>query len=173
MRFFILLSFLYLTACLEREIAPHFGTEGHSQTSANLTEENSSISSEAMSEDNGFIIAVDLGNCANSSSGMCDPLSQDCAEGEKCLPVPEDANPFGRTICVPVVEMPVHVGEICQILPLPCGRTDNCDKSSMCWKLNDQDDLQCFPFCQDWEMSCPQGATCHALHDGVVTICLP
>jgi hypothetical protein len=77
---------------------------------------------------------VDLWCGVNNFSGICDPLAQNCPEGEKCTPIIEgDGNAWNANICVPVVGN-AQPGDPCV---LEDDWTDDCAQGSFCWPLSE------------------------------------
>jgi hypothetical protein len=99
----------------------------------------------------------------------CDPLAQDCPEGEKCVPFASSGGTYDDNKCVPITgsQMP---GEPCT----SGGRVeaqDDCDGESMCWAV--QGDLSmgtCYAFCEPGYV-CPEGQGCLVANEGVVNLC--
>lgn len=72
----------------------------------------------------------------------CDMFTQDCPEGEKCVP---DFSGWGDFRCVPV-QGDKGVGESCSYAGGELG-TDDCDGDSHCWRVDRDGVGTCVPFC--------------------------
>lgn len=107
----------------------------------------------------------------------CDPLAQDCPEGQKCAPFDGGSGTWDDTRCVPVVPNPKQPGEPCSAPEGPQAGVDDCAEGSVCWKV-DPDTLlgtcvaQCIgaydmPACED-----PQ-TQCLLSNSNALTLCLP
>ena len=105
----------------------------------------------------------------------CDPLNQDCPEGEKCVPYASTGGNWDSSKCVPIM------GD--QMTDEPCTyaglveATDDCDGSGMCWNLMEVDDGYvgtCRPFCMGtWDApTCPEGDKCLISGDGTIVLCV-
>lgn len=96
----------------------------------------------------------------------CDPILQDCPDGEKCAPYASGGELWDATKCVPVLG-DLAPGEACSY----DGRvaaTDDCDASSICY------DGICRPFCTGShnDPSCPAGFGCTAGPESALSLCL-
>ncbi len=108
----------------------------------------------------------------------CDIWSQDCPEGEKCMPWANDGgSSWNATKCSPIDRAPQEPGEACTVEGNAVSGIDNCAKDSMCWNVDPETNGGiCIPFC---EGSSPDNATCDVGYycsingDGTVILCLP
>ncbi len=117
----------------------------------------------------GFVVEPDGGG----GSIECDIWAQDCAEGEKCMPWANDGgNSWNSTTCSPVSANPKQEGDECQ---REGDAVDNCDKSMMCWDVNEEGNGTCVAFCTGSEAApmCNPGQTCTIANGGVLILCLP
>lgn len=67
----------------------------------------------------------------------CDLWTQDCPEGQKCMPVSldgVDGNEAAR--CRPVVDEPDALGERCTVLGASFEGLDTCPEGQLCWRNN-------------------------------------
>lgn len=98
----------------------------------------------------------------------CDPLAQNCPDGEKCSPSGSDL------ACVPVLPGAVGTGQPCTFQGDPLDGVDTCAKGHVCWPPWG-DDSVCVPQCSgSWEApECPACSRCHINGDLVLTLCLP
>lgn len=79
-----------------------------------------------------FIPPQDLGPLVE----MCDVLTQNCPEGQKCAPYSGDGDwAWDSTKCVDVVPSPAGLYEPCTAGPISTGE-DTCDKGLMCWDID-------------------------------------
>jgi hypothetical protein len=106
----------------------------------------------------------------------CDVWSQDCPEGQKCIPWANDGgNVWNAHRCVWVDPDPMYPGEPCTVGGGPTSGIDDCDATSMCWYVDPTtNEGVCRAFC----MGSPQaqacdepGAYCNLLVGGVVPLC--
>jgi hypothetical protein len=102
---------------------------------------------------------------------MCDPWSQDCPEGEKCIPYAQWGEFWDCTQCLPIVGDRA-VGEPCSYDGLP-GNPDNCDADGFCFTAGSEG--TCLAFCDGTidDYQCDPGTTCIIMGDGSVTLCMP
>jgi hypothetical protein len=105
----------------------------------------------------------------------CDPFSQDCLDGEKCVPYASSGGNWDANKCVPVTGDQA-VGEPCSYAGAAEG-TDDCDATSMCWDVTDLDGElvgTCTPFCMGTadDPECPEGSSCNLSGSGVITLCI-
>lgn len=119
----------------------------------------------------GFVERPDMGEGA----GDCDPWSQDCPKGQKCVPASLDGDiAWESLVCVPVVPDPDQIDEPCTVEgPRPNG-LDSCAFGSVCW-LVDPQTLQgvCHAQCTGTpdDPQCPEGLQCLSNGDGTIALC--
>ncbi|MCB9566138.1 MAG: hypothetical protein H6710_02795 [Myxococcales bacterium] len=143
-------------------------TSGGSQTgSTSAGSASASAGSSGSSTGAVFIVPPDGG------VGQCDPLAQDCPEGQKCTAVsPMEGEPWGVNVCVDVMG-DGQVGDPCDVMNGKYTGLDNCAEGFICL-LTDDDGVggTCVEFCNA-DMLCPQsGAMCSVYNDGSLPICL-
>ncbi|WP_434420399.1 hypothetical protein [Nannocystis pusilla] len=108
----------------------------------------------------------------------CDPWTEDCPPGEKCMPYASDGgNSWNDTKCSPIAPNPAGVGEPCQAIGTWTSGEDTCAKHSMCWP-DESDDLAgtCVGFCDgspEAPSCAPPQTLCHVSGSGVLLLCLP
>ncbi len=140
-------------------------TEGTGSASASSTGNASTTETTGCS----FIDCNDGGGGAS----QCDPLAQDCPEGEKCTAVSETAGePWEVNVCVSVTGEG-GLGDPCDIEGGKYTGLDNCGLGYICLLTDDEgNDGSCVEFC-DANMTCPDsGAKCVVYNDGSLPICL-
>jgi hypothetical protein len=108
----------------------------------------------------------------------CDLWSQDCAEGEKCMPWANDGGgAWNAARCSPLDPNPAQVGDECTVEGSGVSGIDNCDVGSMCWDVDPETNLgTCVAFCMGSEANpiCEDPATnCVIANEGVLILCLP
>lgn len=106
----------------------------------------------------------------------CDVWSQDCPDGEKCVPWANDGGDvWNATRCSPVQADPDLPGEPCQVEGSPFSGIDTCALGSFCWNV-DPETLAgtCVAQCTGDVTNpvCPDGFTCAANDDSVLNLCL-
>ncbi len=112
-------------------------------------------------------------NDAGPMGGQCDPMSQDCPEGDKCTAVSQtEGQPWEVNVCVEVGG-DGGLGDPCDIEGGKYTGLDNCGVGYICLLTDDEgNDGTCVEFC-DANMLCPDsGAKCVVYNDGSLPICL-
>jgi hypothetical protein len=121
-----------------------------------------------------FIADPDGGGISNE----CDIWTQDCPEGEKCMPWANDGgSSWNATRCSPINDNPGQPGDECTVEGGGVSGLDDCDVASMCWDVDPETNLGvCVGFCEGSEdaplCSNPDDA-CSITNDGVLILCLP
>jgi len=118
------------------------------------------------------------GGCgAGGAACQCDVWSNDCNEGEKCMPWANDGgNSWNATKCVPIAETPGEPGDACMVDGSGVSGFDDCGEHSMCWDVDEEGMGTCVAFCDGNEASpvCENpDTTCVIANDGVLNLCLP
>jgi len=107
----------------------------------------------------------------------CDPISQDCPEGEKCVAYVSGGDTWDANRCVMVTGTGTF-GDSC-VYDGAVEGSDDCDGDHVCWNALEVDGQligTCFPFCTgtiDSPVCDDPGTTCRVVNDGVITVCLP
>ncbi len=125
------------------------------------------------SDETSFIVEPDGGGVAVE----CDVWTDDCPEGEKCMPWANDGgNSWNATRCSPLDDAPGQIGDACSVEGSGVSGIDSCDTRSMCYYVDpDTSEGVCVGFCE----GTPQAPTCGAdfictiVNDGVLTLCRP
>ena len=107
-------------------------------------------------------------------SASCDVFSQDCPEGEKCVPYGSTGGAWDAEKCVQVTGEGA-AGEDCNYGGT-VDATDDCDEQSYCWNAQDVEGQLtgvCAPFCMGTpdDPLCDEGA-CLISNEGSVALCL-
>jgi hypothetical protein len=106
----------------------------------------------------------------------CDPLLQDCPDGEKCTPYAfESYIPWHAYRCAPLASDPKDVGETCRVFGAPNAGCDDCVAGAMCLYVPETDgEGVCVGFCNplNGDADCPQDQICVTANDGVLLLCL-
>jgi hypothetical protein len=108
----------------------------------------------------------------------CDILTQDCLDGEKCMPWANDGgNSWNATRCSPISDNPAQVGDPCAVEGSGVSGVDDCDLGSMCWDVDPETNTgtcvamctgdPAAPLCDD------PNTTCVNVNDGAIVLCLP
>lgn len=112
-----------------------------------------------------------------ASVSDCDPIMQDCPEGDKCIAYASAGGTWDANKCVAVTGSGAS-GDECIYDGAALG-SDNCDAENVCWNALDTDGVligTCFPFCTG-DINNPTcvdpDQTCRVVNDGVITVCLP
>jgi hypothetical protein len=120
----------------------------------------------------GFVPMTDM-----PGVNTCDPIAQDCPEGEKCVAYASTGGTWDANKCVTVTGSGT-AGDQCTYDGAALG-TDDCDAEHVCWNSLDQDGVligTCYPFCTgtiDNPICTDPDQSCRVVNDGVITICLP
>lgn len=114
----------------------------------------------------GPVTGVDVWCTGEASS--CDPIAQDCPEGEKCVPYASTGGNWDDNKCVPVTGDNM-IGDACMSNGV-VESTDDCDANSMCFAFDDEGMGTCYGFCEPGEI-CPDGQTCLIANDESVALC--
>lgn len=80
------------------------------------------------------------------SKFLCDPFSQDCPDGEKCMPMSEGDGEWQATGCVPVTGDKKH-GEPCMAMGEGKVGLDDCEGGAICWDVDDKGQGLCADLC--------------------------
>jgi hypothetical protein len=108
----------------------------------------------------------------------CDVWSQDCPDGEKCMPWANNGgNSWNAAKCAPADDNAAEVGDACLVQGSGVSGIDNCVVGSMCWNVDPEtNEGTCVAFCSGTEANpiCEDpGTSCNILNDGVLILCLP
>ena len=113
-----------------------------------------------------------------SSIQGCDIWSEDCPEGQKCMPYSGDGdNAWDSLKCVPIVPDPDQVDEPCTVFGSAVSGEDSCDKHLICWDVDpDTGAGTCLAMCigTPSEPDCADSyEICTIANGGVLILCLP
>ncbi|RMG98192.1 MAG: ribulose phosphate epimerase [Deltaproteobacteria bacterium] len=108
----------------------------------------------------------------------CDVWTQDCPEGEKCMPWANDGgNAWNATKCSPVDPDAKQVGDTCTVEGNAVSGVDDCVKGAMCWNVDPETNMgTCIEMCTgspDAAMCSDPSYACAIYNDGVLIICVP
>jgi hypothetical protein len=125
-------------------------------------------SSSSSSDDNGMFVSGE-----DIHGDPCDTFAQDCPEGEKCVPYASSGDVWDDSKCVPVLGDQA-MGEPCTYDGAAEG-TDDCDATSLCWGVDENDQGTCHAFCMGTPDTpeCPPMTECSVSGSGVINLCLP
>jgi hypothetical protein len=106
----------------------------------------------------------------------CDPYTQDCPDGEKCVPYASSGDSWDEFKCV-LVTGDQATGEPCTY----GGRveaTDDCDELGGCWSVQDIEGEAigtCHAFCMGTpdDPVCPANSSCWISGSGIPAYCIP
>lgn len=115
--------------------------------------------------------------CPDGGPIECDPLAQDCAVGEKCMPWSNDgADRWNATRCSAIDVNPGQLGDECTVEGSPYSGRDSCDFGLICWEVDPETVLgTCIPMCTGtWAnpLCDDPDQQCSISHDDAVTVCL-
>jgi hypothetical protein len=119
-----------------------------------------------------FVPELEMGTAAD-----CDPIAQDCPEGDKCVAYASAGGTWDANKCVAVTGNGSE-GDECVYDGAALG-TDNCDATSVCWNAIDVEGQlvgTCFPFCTgslDNPTCTNPDTSCRVVNDGTIAVCLP
>lgn len=106
--------------------------------------------------------------CSGATESGCDPIDQDCPEGEKCVAYASTGGTWDEDKCVPVTGDNM-VGEACMSSGV-VESTDDCDASGMCFAFDDEGLGTCYGFCGPGE-TCPDAQACLITNDESLALC--
>jgi len=120
----------------------------------------------------GFIIEADVGGAME-----CDIWTQDCPDGEKCMPWANDGGgSWNATRCSPLDPNPAGVGEDCNVEGSGVSGIDNCDIGQMCWGVDAATNIgYCLELCScdpSFPVCNTPNTICSITNDGVLPLCL-
>ncbi len=142
------------------------GTTGPGSSS-----EASPASTSGTTEDGSFVPKLD-----QPIQDSCNPLTQDCPPGQKCMPFADDgASSWNNDKCVPVMENPAQVHEPCVAEGGGFSGFDNCDLGLFCWDVDAEGNGHCVALCSGSmdEPSCSEpGHSCAISSESVLPLCL-
>jgi len=106
----------------------------------------------------------------------CDPMLQDCPDGERCAPYGYVGSTWHASRCVPLASDPKQVGETCSVFGAWNAGCDDCVAGAMCLFVPEDDgEGVCVRFCEPPgdKASCSEsGKICAMANDGALPVCL-
>lgn len=160
---------------LEREAEESDGGGDETAESSSDTTASDTTAETAPSEtEDGLFAFID-----DDVAGMileCDPILQDCPEGDKCVPYASTGGVLDENKCVPVLGSQA-TGEPC-VIDNRLDANDNCDATGVCSDLQVVDGKvvgTCHAFCTgSWtEPQCPVYSYCQQPSNSAPTMCIP
>ncbi|MBL4683879.1 MAG: ribulose phosphate epimerase [Nannocystaceae bacterium] len=121
-----------------------------------------------------FLITPD-----GTSGGIfeCDLWTQDCPDGEKCMPWASDGGTWNATRCSEIGDAPAAVGDECLAEGGGASGLDDCEVGSMCWDVDNETNLgTCVAMCTgdaDNPLCEDPSTTCSIANGGALILCLP
>ncbi|MCH9681605.1 MAG: ribulose phosphate epimerase [Deltaproteobacteria bacterium] len=68
---------------------------------------------------------------------VCDLFTQDCPEGQKCMPWADDGGgAWNATRCSPIADNPGEPGDPCMVEGSDTSGVDDCELGSVCWDVD-------------------------------------
>lgn len=109
---------------------------------------------------------------------QCNQWTQNCPEGEKCALYSQggdDNNDFDAAKCVPVVDPPKQLDELCISEGEFGDGLDDCDAGLICVGIGPTKNGTCVPLCQGLEDDplCPEDWLCAGGSGNFFDLCLP
>ncbi|MEZ4448997.1 MAG: hypothetical protein R3B09_05895 [Nannocystaceae bacterium] len=181
-----LLTFLFAAACAggpTEETATDTASTTHGGETSTSTDgatagtsssgSDSSGASSSSSSTEGSGGSPDLGG----GLGECDPWSQDCPDGFKCMAYTDEGSQhFTGDKCSPVVDSPKALGDPCHVEGGWWTGLDDCDYGLACWNINQEtNEGQCVALCTGNADTpgCPEaGDICVFWVSGISHVCL-
>jgi hypothetical protein len=176
-------ALLSAVACGPRGPGPAADADSDGETSTTDASETSTTSSstpeptteDTTSDDSSeatltFVVAREF-----IEGNPCDPFSQDCPEGEKCVAHASSGEYWNGNTCVPVTGSQA-AGEPCSYAGVD-EAFDDCDANSACWNVQEIDGEWsgvCRPFCMGTadDPECTL-STCLIGYESSVSLCVP
>jgi hypothetical protein len=102
----------------------------------------------------------------------CDPWTQDCPEGEKCVAYGSSGGNWDANKCVEILG-DGQAGDPCTYAGA-VESTDDCGADTWCWNVNEEGMGVCTPFCTGTpdDPQCEPGQGCSIANNGSINICL-
>ena len=162
------------------------GTDSAGTTSAGATgnpattSPTSSTSATSTAGSSGDTTNCSFPDCPGDSSGggwgiECDLWTQNCPEGQKCMPWANDGGvDWNATKCTDVMPNAGKPGYECTVEGVGVSGVDSCEKGAMCFHVSpDTGKGICFPMCMGTPdaPTCPKGTNCVLTE--VLILCLP
>lgn len=144
-------------------------SSGHNASQDPPTETAAESSSPTTSE-GAATTATTSGGGESTSGGddeLCDIVSQDCADGLKCVPFSSHGANLDSAHCIPAPRTPSAPGQACKIdSGLFFDQVDDCEAGSFCFYVNDDLTGVCVEFCDPVQGCADPGAGCKIFIDG-------
>lgn len=107
----------------------------------------------------------------------CDLWSQDCPDGEKCMPWANDGGEqWNATKCAPLDPAGQDLGQTCVVEGSGVSGIDDCAQGLMCFDVDPgTNEGTCVALCggNEAQPQCAPGTSCLIANGGVLTLCLP
>lgn len=124
-------------------------------------------------------LALDLiGPPSAGGTLACDPFTQDCPDGEKCMPWADDGGAsWNATRCTPIDPNPQQLGDACMVEGSGVSGIDNCDIGLMCFDVDaETNEGTCTEMCSGTAANpvCESpDATCIVSNNDSLVLCVP
>ena len=156
------------------------GTTSAGATDPTTTSPTSSTGSTSSTGTSGSTTLCSFLDCApdplGGPSAECDMWTQDCPDGQKCMPWANGGPVWNATKCTDVMPNAGKPGDPCTVEGSDISGVDTCEKASMCWNVSqDTGEGTCVGFCMGSPVDpiCPLGTKCVIAADYVLILCLP
>lgn len=148
-------------------------SSGHSDSASTVTSDSTSNTADFNTTHESATCNETACPDSGSRGAACDPFSQDCPDGDKCVPWNSDGgSAWTGTKCVPVMG-DKSPGTPCTAPEGPVAGIDDCAVGVICWDVDLDNQGTCVLQCTGSfdERSCPPGQACFIAAGKYVALC--